>query len=154
MNRLFLILALLVSLGAQAQIFDRVPATQPTATDGAAITETISLTWSIPTTRENGDLLPVTEISGYEILAKYPDGETQTIPVLGGAVKSHSMPLTHGSGVYDFAIRSIDTDSIKSALSDNVTMTASQRSKPSKMESLRVKIVCQAGSTCNFYEAD
>jgi hypothetical protein len=112
----------------------------------------ITLSWTTPVARENGDALPVGEIAGYEIYAVYPDGVSETIIVTDGAAVSQTLAISHGSGVYSFSIVTLDVDGLMSKISPAVSSTVGENSLPLPAGAVILKVVCQAGAVCNFYE--
>jgi hypothetical protein len=117
------------------------------------IAESLELSWDAPVTRENGSLLDPVEISSYQITAKYPDGTTETIEVPGDLV-SRSIPIVNGEGIYEFTILTVDTEGLRSIPSPSVYTSILEKSPPSGTGTIRIRVVCEAGSTCNFYEAN
>lgn len=88
---------------------------------------TVTLVWSIPTTRANDDALSLTEIGGYTIYyfeeAGDPEeGEVIEIPVLsnGEYVTEYTTPEL-APGTYYFAISAYDSDRKHSDLSEPIT---------------------------------
>lgn len=79
----------------------------------------VTLSWGIPTERENGDQLLVEEIAGYDIHI-VSDNYDQIINVIGGDVTSyiHQVPK---SGLYHFSIATVDTNNLTSKLSEEVS---------------------------------
>ena len=81
----------------------------------SAIAGTVSLSWTTPTARENGEQLPANEISGYEIYVVC--GNFEKI-VQVGTVNTHI--INHLSGDCFFSISTIDMNGLKSGLSNPV----------------------------------
>lgn len=134
----FFILLLALSLPAQAQF-------APTPIDAQ-----FDLRWTAPSTRENGKALALSEIKGFDIIVIAPDGVEKVVRVLGANLTRKTIPITQ-EGEWRFAILARDTDGLESALSETVAVTAGERSSPSRIEGLRVLVVCQPGSVCHFY---
>jgi len=86
-----------------------------------ATTTSVKLTWSIPTSRENGDPLFVAELAGYEIyVVAETSGQDQMFPVNDPLATSKTiMNLT--ADTYYFSISSIDSDGLRSAPSDLIS---------------------------------
>ena len=112
------------------------------------------ITWAIPDTRENGDALAVDKIDHYEL---YITGNTsagqnvdQLIIIEGGATTTADVPIM-GDGSYVFAMAAVDTDGLASKLTDYEPIDVLAKSRPSKMPSFSVDIVCEDGAICNFY---
>lgn len=93
----------------------------------APATFSLNLSWSIPSARENGQALALSELAGYEIYYVV-DGVSvtdRTIAVTGGAVVTYKVSdLPAGS--YNFAITAIDSTGVKSALSSVVAVNVGQ----------------------------
>jgi hypothetical protein len=86
------------------------------------VTRDISLSWDIPTEREDGSSLELFEINGYAI--KYGSSEdqmTDSVTVTGAAVTERVISAL-GSGRYYFAIATIDSDNIQGRFSDTITV--------------------------------
>ena len=87
--------------------------------------QTVSLSWTIPTQRTNGDPLPISQLSGYEIYY-YADGSSagsgQVIDINDPTVTTYTTPQLPPA-TYNFAISAIDTTGLASALSSPVTVT-------------------------------
>lgn len=87
----------------------------------------VTLEWSIPTHRENEEVLPVEELAGYRIEYQPTDadGVPHAIAVTGGAQSSYDMDLA--PGLYRFRVTAIDTDGLESEPSawveGNLTIT-------------------------------
>ena len=81
-----------------------------------AVQNEVTFTWDIPTTRENGDPLPVDSIAAYRIYS----GEGEMLAELtGGTTAQHidTIEVMAGQTVC-FQITTVDTDSLESAKSD------------------------------------
>lgn len=116
----------------------------------STLADDITLSLEAPTTREDGSRLGPLEILGYELHETYKD--VTSVIELDKGLTSYSVPV-RGAGVYTFRILAIDTNQLKSKLSDPVSTDILKRSAPAQIE-LRVKVVCHAGSICYFYEAN
>lgn len=96
------------------------PSTPATPTPTA---QTITLSWTSPSTREDGSALPMSELSGYRIfyyLEESPDNDT-VVPVSGGSTRSAQVTLST-SGTYYFAIAAVDNNGLVSNLSNYVSL--------------------------------
>lgn len=82
----------------------------------------VNLSWTIPSARENGQALLMSELAKYEIYY-VPDGAGAgtTIAVNGGSTVSYKVTGL-AAGTYYFAISAIDTGGLKSALSSPVSI--------------------------------
>lgn len=87
---------------------------------GAAIAQAASnvkLSWSIPTTRENGQALAASELTGYALYYTTDDPSvTGTINVSGGSTSTYTVQNL-AAGNYHFAMSAIDVAGQKSKLS-------------------------------------
>ena len=90
-----------------------------TPTDPSTVLE---LTWSIPTEREDGSVLPLLQLWGYIIVARHNGGEAVFYEVEGGGVTSYVFDALP-PGEWAFAIKAMGTDSTESGLSEWVTIT-------------------------------
>ncbi len=107
------------------------PAPQEPPPDQEPATKTIDITlsWNIPTQREDGSGLDLTEIGGYEIYyflegSTEGEGETVNIPAVDNNnqyVTSHDVQLNQ-TGSYVFAISTYDTNNVYSVISEPVTV--------------------------------
>ncbi len=87
----------------------------------------VKLSWSIPTTRENGQALATSELTGYELYYTTDDPNvTGTVNVSGGTTSSYTVQNLAG-GNYHFAMSAIDAGGLKSKLSTvaDITLAAS-----------------------------
>lgn len=98
------------------------PSTTPST---PTVAHTLQLSWTIPTTRENGNALTLTELSGYQIYY-YPEGSAQgageIVNVSGGSTNSTQVTI-NGAGTYYFAIAAVDQVGLQSNLSNYVAVT-------------------------------
>jgi len=92
--------------------------------------ESVSLTWTRPATRENGDTLTLAEIAGYTIKVRLDDEvEAYTfmdIPatdVSAGPYESLGTDARLLFGLNCFAIQAVDTNDLESQWSDEVCVT-------------------------------
>lgn len=73
----------------------------------------VTLEWSIPTQRENGDSLSVDELAGYLVeYTKDIAGAYTPVLITSGAADHHDFSLP--PDVYQFRVTAIDTDGLKS----------------------------------------
>lgn len=99
-----------------------VPAPTPVPTP-TPTTYNLSVKWTIPATRENGQALTLSELSGYEIYYVL-DGAgavDKTILVNGGSVAIYKI-ANLAPGTYNIAISAVDSNGVKSALSGIVVV--------------------------------
>jgi hypothetical protein len=84
----------------------------------------IKLIWTIPTTRQNGQALPIGELKGYEVYYA-ADNNTSTandtvVNVSGGSINTSTISKLP-AGTYYFSISAIDINGLKSPLSTMVS---------------------------------
>lgn len=93
-------------------------------TEDPATEKTVTLSWNAPTTRENGDPLQLSEISGYEIyyfLDSSSSDDSEVASINNPSTVSYVTP-TLTSGTYYFSIVTIDSSGLYSDLSDYITV--------------------------------
>ena len=90
----------------------------------------VQLSWTIPTERENGDLMPVTELGGYELA--YGCNNATDIQVINDPA-IEVFVFTGLSGNCEFAIAAFDTDGLYSEWSDAVSANITPKRGPKKM---------------------
>lgn len=85
--------------------------------------KSLTLSWSAPSSRANGDPLPLSDIAGYEIyyFQEGSDSE-QVISINNAQTTTYTTPLL-SPGTYIFAISAIDTSNLFSDLSDPAEVT-------------------------------
>lgn len=93
------------------------------AAAAAPKTYNVKLTWNIPTKRQNGQPLALSELKGYEVYYA-ADSNTSTVNdtvvrINGGSI-NNSVISKLPAGTYYFSISAIDTAGIKSPLSTMV----------------------------------
>jgi hypothetical protein len=93
-------------------------------TAAAPTSYSVTLKWSIPTTRQDGRPLALSELKGYEVYYA-TDSNTSTVndtivPVVGGTMNS-SVISKLPAGTYYFSISAIDSNGLKSRLSSMVS---------------------------------
>ncbi|ARN75004.1 fibronectin type III domain-containing protein [Oceanicoccus sagamiensis] len=83
----------------------------------------VTLSWSIPTTRLNGDPLTIAELAGYEIYyyLEGDDSNGDIITINDGSATSQDIILT-APGTYNFAIATIDADGLESEISSPISL--------------------------------
>lgn len=79
----------------------------------------ITVSWSMPVERENGDLLLVTEIAGYEL---YNDCQEDPETIVGGETTSFTLAIALPFSC-SFSVKTVDSDGLRSNLSDSITVT-------------------------------
>ena len=79
------------------------------------------LSWNIPTTRQNGTGIPVSELAGYEVYwTRSSDTIGGTLKVNGGSMQTAALEVFKPD-MYYFAVSAIDTKGLKSPLSKMVS---------------------------------
>ena len=111
----------------------------------------INLSWEAPTTRENGDSLPLSDIESYKLTVTYPDGSIGDINV-EPTETSYTIPIINGPGDYTFTILAVDTDGMESKPSESISTSILERHAPSAIPTINLTVNCRKGSVCNFYE--
>lgn len=79
----------------------------------------ITVSWSMPTERENGDPLPLAEIAGYEL---FNDCQENPVTIVGGENTSFTLAITLPFSC-SFAVLTVDTDGLRSVSSESITVT-------------------------------
>ncbi len=80
-----------------------------------AIAADVTLTWDSPTERENGSQLPATEIGGYIVK------NGNDLLTVEGNINELTIPDLP-PGEYFFSVATVDTDGLKSAFSETVSI--------------------------------
>lgn len=97
--------------------------------DGFAGTSAM-LTWKIPTTRENGEALSLSDLKGYEIYYTTEDlSKADIVPVDGASTSSYILKNL-AAGKYYIAISAIDVSGLKSKLSATVPFIINPAAPP------------------------
>lgn len=146
MKTIYLAILLLLSTAVSAQTMDDLYA----STDRPVTPAKLVLNWTIPTARENGDVLEDGDLSGYQIYLIPPTGEQEVIPVNDPLATSHDLMLSE-PGEYLISIAAVDSNKLKSARSETVSADIVAPSPPNMPGSITVKVVCEKGSNCTFY---
>ena len=79
----------------------------------------ITVSWSVPIERENGTLLTVDEIAGYEL---HTSCNEYFIAIVGGDVTSFTLEIALPYSC-KFSVLTVDTNGLRSVLSDTLTVT-------------------------------
>lgn len=99
------------------QVFSTATATAPQAYD-------VKLSWTIPTTRQNGKALALSELKGYEVYyatdSSASTANDTVVTVNGGSISSSTISKLP-AGTYYFSISAIDVNGVKSPLSTMVS---------------------------------
>lgn len=93
-----------------------------------ASTDMISLSWDIPTSRADGDALSMSDIQYYEIYHTYnvgtPEEGSQVITVTDPNQTSFEVAASQlPKGLHQVAIAVVDTNQLRSQVSDTISMT-------------------------------
>ena len=78
----------------------------------------MTVSWSIPTERENGNPLSIDQIAGYEL---YGSCLSEPLAILGGDNISHSVAVSTPYSC-TFTVVTVDTDGLRSVISDPLTV--------------------------------
>jgi predicted phage tail protein len=106
------------------------------ASHTALSTPSAELTWKIPSTRENGEPLPISDLKGYEIYYTSDDLTfSKTIAINNGSTSSYELKDI-AAGTYYAAISAIDVNGLKSKLSSTVPFTIDSTAVPNMPTSL------------------
>lgn len=89
--------------------------------DGATERE-VSLSWEIPTQREDGSALTLSEISGYKIYSGISESNLTTVIVLDDPMQVNYSDILP-EGTYYYAISTVTTDGVEGPRSDPVALT-------------------------------
>ncbi|MBL4828126.1 MAG: HYR domain-containing protein [Spongiibacteraceae bacterium] len=95
-----------------------------TSDDGApppTSSSSVLLTWSIPTSRENGNALAINELVAYEIYVISDNAVTNDVITIDDPYATTYTLENLAPGTYHFSMSAIDTGGEKSELSDVVT---------------------------------
>jgi hypothetical protein len=96
--------------------------TETAATDDEDQTRSITLSWTPPSTRANGDALELSELSGYEVyyfMDGSPDGDGEANAINSPNITELAIDDL-SPGIYYFSITAIDTDGLVSEMSEAV----------------------------------
>ena len=91
---------------------------ETTPDSGQEVTNSTKVSWSIPTERENGDILTIAEIAGYEVVMSQ-EGKPQIILMASGGGTTEYVIDDLAQGLYQFQVRTVDKDGLKSSLTAN-----------------------------------
>ncbi len=105
------------------------PSSSPSASPSPAPTpstaRSVTLSWTIPTTRADGSALAASAIAGYRLFYTRDDSapsEDTLVTISGGTTTNTRVSLT-SAGTYTFAITAVDLNGVESALSAPATIT-------------------------------
>jgi len=88
---------------------------------GAAVTGSATLSWTVPTQREDGSNL--TDLAGFKVYyGTSPDNLSQTVTVNGNAVTSYQIDNL-SAGTYYFVVTAVDSTGAESPSSGMVSKT-------------------------------
>jgi len=97
------------------------PTPEPTPPPSQKVTAIIE--WDIPTTRENGDDLLLSEIGGYEVIYRHTDDLDYTTVVITDQTVDQYLIENLDPGEYEVLIAAFDTDGLYSDYSDPARAT-------------------------------
>ncbi len=109
---------------AEEPMYSAQPESRPEPTDPVRY-QSVTLEWTIPVQRENGQLLGANELDGYiiEYTQKGTQGVVEQQYVEGGQIASHALELP--PGYYSFRVIAVDTQGLTSNPSEWVGITLS-----------------------------
>ena len=84
---------------------------------GQETTNITTVSWSIPTERENGSSLTIDEIAGYEVVMSR-EGRAPIISTVSGGSTTEYVVSGLDQGLYQFQVRTVDKDGLQSVLSN------------------------------------
>ena len=128
------------------------PTASPTV---SAATQSSSLSWSAPTTREDGTPLAATDIAQYNVYyavdGPVTTGSTKTV-VTGATTKTVTLSLTPRAVPYtiNFAVTAVDTTGAESPLSNVVSKTFTVVSTAAPSAPTSVTFSISRGSGCTI----
>ncbi len=97
------------------------------AQEAAASRSTVSLSWTIPATREDGSLLSVSELAKYELyITAESDGASQSV-VIDDPLQTSQTLTGLQPDVYHMAMSAVDVNGLYSDLTNIVTVDLSQQ---------------------------
>ncbi len=82
--------------------------------------KTVTLSWTAPTQRVNGDALSAEEFSLYKISYEL-SGQTPTVTTIPATSTSYIIPVALTPGTYYFKVKAIDADSSESDYTDEIS---------------------------------
>ncbi|MGI9292790.1 MAG: hypothetical protein ACR2PS_02315, partial [Pseudomonadales bacterium] len=98
------------------------PEPQPPEPEPKVVIGSANLSWTIPTKRENGDDLPLSELRRYEVYYTSDSGKSDTIKI-NDASRTKLTVNNLEVDTYYFAMSAVDKDGIFSELSNEVPKT-------------------------------
>lgn len=128
MKKISIVLLALIAMSANA-------INLPARNTGAGVRDVL-LEWNIPTTRQDGSPLALTDLAGYEIAILCGTDNDILLPIDGGNTSRYSIPNLP-IGTCEFAISATDTDGLQSDWSDVVTATIKAGVGPKKIVLIR-----------------
>lgn len=112
----------------------------------AATQQTVTLSWTNPTTRTDGTAFAASEIAGYRIYWTVDGGAGQTRDLTGAAATATlPLALTPRAKPYviTLAIDVVDAGGLRSALSNTANLTlAVKQASPNSPAAIKVTVVC------------
>jgi len=97
---------------------DRVVDFRPT---DSTSTEDVSLSWSAPVTREDGDLLSLSELEGYRVYYGTGKDDLNALVDLNDSAETTYIVTGLSPGIYYFAVTAYDFDGLESGYSEIVS---------------------------------
>lgn len=115
-----------------------------------AASQSLIYTWGVPTTRTDGSVLPVTQLSGYELSYSVDGSAAVIVPVTGGSTATATVTLNLVPKGSPYVIRSsiwaIDTNGQKSAATQITTNLTVLPATPSAPTVFKLTVTCVNGA--------
>lgn len=106
-----------VSSSSSSKVSSSSSSSSSAPVEAAAVDGTVQLYWDVPTQRENGDYLDITEVGGYELRYKLKGENTfKSIVIKDGFTDAYYFDYLKGD--YQFQIATFDTDGLYSDFVD------------------------------------
>lgn len=111
-----------------------------------------TLSWDLPTERENGEALPGNEIGGILIHTTYPDGTKTVYDETDGSVTEYIFTPTV-NGIYHFTVQVYDKSEpspVNGTMSNVVSGVYDEGVSPPLGMSLSMEVTCDDSENCDF----
>ena len=95
--------------------------TETSSTETVSVTESVSLAWTAPTTRVDGELLSLSEVEGYRVYYGTDKDNMVAIVDLNDSSTTSYTISGLGPGTYYFAVTAYDYDGLESSYSEIVS---------------------------------
>jgi hypothetical protein len=87
------------------------------------VLQSISLSWDMPQSREDGSALEIYEINGYVIAYGSDANNLSTLITVPGASETSAQLDDLASGAYFFAIATVDSDGVQGTFSTTIELS-------------------------------